>query len=242
MTLASALDLVDHDPKAKPADFGAAYLKALRPFGAKSIWARSFRLSRNWTDPRVNQHFKVQDHVRIRPSRWWGSVAQRYSDGACPLAGGAAAFQRPFLLSEYAPHHDRRYGEYWSAMAEFGVREQLAVPYFGVRNTATALSIWLERSDFSPSEITTLKLSSLIAMDRLREPEPAQRNAPLSTRERDCLSYVADGFSDADIADRLTISAGTVHTHIENAKRKLDSKTRAQAVARAYLLDGLLAS
>jgi DNA-binding CsgD family transcriptional regulator len=61
----------------------------------------------------------------------------------------------------------------------------------------------------------------------------------LTPRERECIAYVADGRSDWDIADVMSISETTVVTHIQNAKRKLGSRTRAQAVAQCYL-KGLL--
>lgn len=57
----------------------------------------------------------------------------------------------------------------------------------------------------------------------------------LTRRERDCLALVAQGLSDNGIAERLAIKPATVHTHIESAKRKLGARTRAHAVALAFL-------
>jgi DNA-binding CsgD family transcriptional regulator len=63
-------------------------------------------------------------------------------------------------------------------------------------------------------------------------PRANGKKAPLlSERERDCLAYVAQGMSDADIARKLAIAPSTAHFYIEKAKRKLGAKTRAQAVA-----------
>jgi DNA-binding CsgD family transcriptional regulator len=59
---------------------------------------------------------------------------------------------------------------------------------------------------------------------------PAQ-TAVLSPRERDCLAFVAQGFSDGEVAERLSITQSTAHFYIEKAKRKLGARTRAQAVA-----------
>ena len=61
----------------------------------------------------------------------------------------------------------------------------------------------------------------------------------LSPRERDVLRLVADGLSDADIANRLVLSPHTVHRHVANILRKLDEPTRAAAAARATR-DGLV--
>lgn len=55
---------------------------------------------------------------------------------------------------------------------------------------------------------------------------------PLTSRERDCLTYLALGLRTARIADRLSISEATVELHLRNARVKLGASTSAQAVAR----------
>ena len=55
----------------------------------------------------------------------------------------------------------------------------------------------------------------------------------LSEREREILRLVASGFTSGEIAKRLSISAQTVNTHIKNIYRKLQVRTRAQAVTLA---------
>jgi DNA-binding CsgD family transcriptional regulator len=62
-------------------------------------------------------------------------------------------------------------------------------------------------------------------------PNGGKKKPLLSARERDCLAYVAQGMSDADIAGKLAIAPSTAHFYIEKAKQKLGAKTRAQAVA-----------
>jgi pimeloyl-ACP methyl ester carboxylesterase/DNA-binding CsgD family transcriptional regulator len=55
----------------------------------------------------------------------------------------------------------------------------------------------------------------------------------LSVREREVLGLVAQGFSDAQIAERLVISPHTVHRHVANMLAKLRLPTRAAAAAQA---------
>jgi pimeloyl-ACP methyl ester carboxylesterase len=67
---------------------------------------------------------------------------------------------------------------------------------------------------------------------------PPAREAPrdveeLSARERDVLRLVAEGLSDADIAERLVVSPHTVHRHMANILRKLRLHSRAAAAAHA---------
>jgi non-specific serine/threonine protein kinase len=53
----------------------------------------------------------------------------------------------------------------------------------------------------------------------------------LTPREVDVLKLVAQGLSNADIAQRLVLSEHTVHRHLANILRKLDLSSRAAAVA-----------
>jgi DNA-binding NarL/FixJ family response regulator len=54
---------------------------------------------------------------------------------------------------------------------------------------------------------------------------------PLSDRELEVLKLVANGLSNAEIAERLFLSAHTVKRHVANILGKLDLPTRAAAAA-----------
>ena len=56
----------------------------------------------------------------------------------------------------------------------------------------------------------------------------------LSPREEEILRLLADGMTDREIGEALTISTRTVETHVSNILRKLDARNRAEA-ARRYL-------
>lgn len=55
----------------------------------------------------------------------------------------------------------------------------------------------------------------------------------LSDRELEVLSLIARGLSNKEIAAHLSVTVGTVKTHTNNINRKLGSRTRTQALARA---------
>ncbi|TDC98425.1 response regulator transcription factor [Actinomadura sp. 7K507] len=57
----------------------------------------------------------------------------------------------------------------------------------------------------------------------------------LTEREREVVSWVTTGMSNDEIADRLTISAETVRTHVGRALLKLGARDRAQMVVFAIL-------
>jgi DNA-binding NarL/FixJ family response regulator len=54
----------------------------------------------------------------------------------------------------------------------------------------------------------------------------------LSPREQEVLDFLAKGYLYKEIAEQLTISYGTVHTHIERIFKKLHVRSRGQAVAK----------
>ncbi|MBV9229015.1 MAG: hypothetical protein JOZ18_06850, partial [Chloroflexi bacterium] len=56
---------------------------------------------------------------------------------------------------------------------------------------------------------------------------------PLSGREREVLSLLAEGASNQQIADQLVISLNTAKRHVKNILAKLDVTNRTQAAARA---------
>jgi LuxR family quorum sensing-dependent transcriptional regulator len=62
-----------------------------------------------------------------------------------------------------------------------------------------------------------------------KQSEPAAIH--LTTRERDCLSWVASGKTDWEIGQILGISAATAKEYVNRAMHKLDAVSRAQAVA-----------
>lgn len=55
----------------------------------------------------------------------------------------------------------------------------------------------------------------------------------LSERDLEVLGLIARGLSNKEIAGELSVTVGTVKTHTNNINRKLGSRTRTQAIARA---------
>ena len=67
----------------------------------------------------------------------------------------------------------------------------------------------------------------------------AQDEMPLTNREREVLTFIADGFSNKEIACQLGVGVRTVETHRERIMRKLDIHTIA-GLTRYALSKGLV--
>ena len=66
--------------------------------------------------------------------------------------------------------------------------------------------------------------------DREAPPAPHGAFGTLSAREREILVLVAEGLSNAEIGERLSISGKTVRNHVSNVFDKIGVWTRAQAI------------
>jgi DNA-binding NarL/FixJ family response regulator len=84
----------------------------------------------------------------------------------------------------------------------------------------------------------TLARRLLLRMDRHNPGPGASDPRPrsplkLSEREKEILRLIANGLTSPGIGNRLAIATMTVNTHVRNIYRKLNVRTRAQAVSRA---------
>ncbi|QKJ19344.1 alpha/beta fold hydrolase [Microbacterium hominis] len=68
-------------------------------------------------------------------------------------------------------------------------------------------------------------------------PRHTVARAGLTPRETEILALVAEGLTDAQIADRLFLSPHTIHRHVANARTKLGVPTRAAAAALVIAAD-----
>ncbi|WP_181832673.1 helix-turn-helix transcriptional regulator [Bosea caraganae] len=215
---------------ATPEAAGLVLRDALAPLGARGFFAGSFPNSQAMAVPRLVAKRRL--YAQFSVPGWLDAYAREKLDRGNPVILAPARRHSAFRWS------DPGFGdlENWRGLAvarEVGIADGFAVPCHEPNGRFGIVSFGLERFDLSPRQLQAITLAAVMAHDRMAAlAEPPLPFPALTARERDCLWFVADGLSDAEIAEKLGIAQATAHAHVENAKRKLGAKTRAQAVAR----------
>jgi DNA-binding CsgD family transcriptional regulator len=124
---------------------------------------------------------------------------------------------------------------------EAGVRDGIGIPLYGVHNEIVGLG--LARKEVEKTrDIYFVAAAQLLATHfhekfRLLSGEIHQATyTPLSVRERDVLSWAAEGKENGDIAYIMGISQETVKTHLQRCYKKLRAHGRSFAITKALLL------
>jgi DNA-binding NarL/FixJ family response regulator len=86
----------------------------------------------------------------------------------------------------------------------------------------------------SPTATRALITRFLTTAEPDVSPEPIERLAALTAREREVMVLAAEGKSNDEIAHHLFVSPLTVRTHIQRAMTKLRARDRTQLVVIAY--------
>ena len=121
----------------------------------------------------------------------------------------------------------------------------VTVPVFSSQNVKGAFSFGLTLNSSLQKQEKQLELISPFvnylgvyvhqAMIKILELEESDSKVLLSQREKDCLSWAADGKKMGEIALLLYISESTVKYHLKNAMKKLNAKNTTQALSISIL-------
>jgi DNA-binding NarL/FixJ family response regulator len=98
---------------------------------------------------------------------------------------------------------------------------------------ATAIRAVVAGEAWLDPAVTRRLIDDFAARPEQDTPTPAEM-AQLTRREREVLTHLARGLSNADVAEQLFISEATVKTHLARVMAKLNVREKAQAVAAAY--------
>ncbi|MGX7677415.1 response regulator transcription factor [Jatrophihabitans sp. DSM 45814] len=147
---------------------------------------------------------------------------------------------RPVMISDFLTtsqfHRLDLYAEFFRPIP---VEHQLSLSLNAPGSMVVGLALNRTRKEFDDIDraiLTILRRPLLTALmrTRLRQQAATSPLNELSPRERAVLNLVADGRTNASIAQSLGVSPRTVAKHLEHIYRKLDVSNRAAAVARAH--------
>jgi len=134
--------------------------------------------------------------------------------------------QAPVALLNIAPEQAEQLVEQYPAIR--GVFYTHATP----EHLLEGIQVLLDGGDWLPRMLTERLLSQWRRMRQRAGSKPS-----LTLREREILSLAGKGLSNAEIAERLSLSPHTIKSHIHNLLRKIGATNRAEA---AFLLRGHL--
>ena len=77
-------------------------------------------------------------------------------------------------------------------------------------------------------------IESVLDQQTVAQPDVVRRLQALTDREREVLTLVGRGLSNAEISAQLVVSEATTKTHVSRAMAKLSARDRAQLVVLAY--------
>jgi DNA-binding NarL/FixJ family response regulator len=119
----------------------------------------------------------------------------------------------------------------WAAIdagaAGFVLKDAPAVDLIRAVRTVASGAAWLD------PQVTPLVLATY-RTTVLPQARQQERAASLSDREHDVLQLIADGATNAEIAEALHVSGGTVKSHVGAIFTKLGVRDRAGAIVYAY--------
>jgi LuxR family quorum sensing-dependent transcriptional regulator len=176
------------------------------------------------------------------PAGWLAQYrAQGYAD-IDPATRWAAVSGLPTLLSDMVrqlPGDDRGH-EVVRAAAEWGLREGFVTPVRAADGSLGVVSVAGSRGRLTEVEKTFLPAISTAAFHRKEAISGGRlteyRTDLFSNREQECITLLAKGFTDRELGSVLGIAESTARFHLDNARRKVGARSRAQLVALATAL------
>ncbi|MCW9003456.1 MAG: LuxR family transcriptional regulator [Rhodospirillales bacterium] len=150
-----------------------------------------------------------------------------------PFAWGASSFMETLSPEER---------QFFGAAGKHRFRYGIAIPVHGIGNEFSALSVvaapeeseeaFLAQFQERAAALSVIAAHAHATIRKITGAKSRRELAhTLSKRELECLGWVAQGKSFADIATILGIGRTTVITHVNKAKDKLGVRTSQQAVS-----------
>jgi len=190
--------------------------------------------------------FNLEPHVLLSgwPVEWFEQYMNERHYDHDPIALRSQTTIKPFFWDDVIAEAELtdRASRVMGEAAEFGLKFGLSVPVYGEIGLLSCVTMGGEQLELPPRAKDAIYMISIYAHDKARRFQDEKKRLPprtakpiLTKREREILSWVAQGKTDYEIGMICGISANTSHQHVRHAMAKLNAVTRAQATAKALL-------
>jgi DNA-binding CsgD family transcriptional regulator len=171
---------------------------------------------------------------------WHKSYVERKDWEIDPVLLFAPQMVRAFPWKDFFERNliSKHQGTFLRMAEDAGLRDGVSVPIHSAGGKVSVISFAASESG-TVSSAQKRRLEVLASQFHIAFADLSNNSlmtgeiVSISHRERDCLSWTAEGKSSWDISTILNISESTVNFHIKNAMRKLQTKSRTVAVIRA---------
>lgn len=188
--------------------------------------------------PSHGQRFENLVLERFWPEDWMTHYVSRDYVRRDPVAIASAMCRRPFTWEEARMHASASGSAGESIMreaADAGLKDGVCVPIPVRHALAGCISLAGEAPITQKDALEPVNVLSLTFAGRLQllADHGRPKGLALSDREREVLTWVAEGKTAWEISRILGISESTVNKHVAGAIRKTGSVTRTQAAVKA---------
>ena len=133
----------------------------------------------------------------------------------------------PVLILTTFDDDETLWGAIDAGAAGFVLKDAAAIDLIRAVRTVASGAAWLDPQ-------VTPRVLAIYRTTVLPQARRQERAAELTDREHDVLRLIAEGATNAEIADRLHVSGGTVKSHVGSIFTKLGVRDRAGAIVYAY--------
>jgi DNA-binding CsgD family transcriptional regulator len=234
----TATDFIDVAKRASSdEELSHAFLEAIRSIGFSEFACLAL----------VDQDNMPENFVRILSysDQWVEHYTNERYNQIDPTLSRAMGSSMPFRWSESIDMSKltSQQKQLFADAADEGIKYGFTVPIHNRLVHSASVSIVGDCEEVSMDAYNSVHLMSVYlheaALRILNSNKEKQKKAKLTSRERECLKWVAMGKSDWEIGEILGISKNTVHFHVENAKEKFETFSRVQAVTEALLSNNI---
>jgi LuxR family quorum sensing-dependent transcriptional regulator len=185
--------------------------------------------------PNLRQRLDEVILAKKMPAEWIKLYSDRRYADTDPVMRHLKQSWKPFEWNEvtWNPEHNLGAEEVMQMRKEFGFHNALVVPIFNAAGLAGFVSASGAKIEVNAPIKGAFHLLAVYAFHRARSlrREGSAEKPTLTQREREVLTWVANGKSAWEIGEILRIAKRTVDEHVQTIFQKLDARSRPNAVA-----------